>query len=130
MNQMKLFCMLLTTTLLLVNCQDDDGLQVEIREERMAEIASHVEALIANRSCNGVDDCASIAWGSKPCGGPWEYLVYAPSNVDVPQLEQLVAEYNQLQDEVNRLKELGSDCALVQEPSVECVEGLCLAGFD
>ena len=117
--------MLLLPALLLLSCQDDDGEQIEMREARMAEIEANVEALIANKACNGGDDCAAIAWGSKPCGGPWDYLVYAPSNVDVPQLEQLVEEYNQLQDEVNRLKELGSDCALVEEPELQCSDDLC-----
>jgi hypothetical protein len=118
--------LLFLITLFFCNCSDDDA-AIETRETRMAQISDNVEALTANKSCNGVDDCASIAWGSKPCGGPWGYLIYAPSNVDVPQLEQLVAEYNQLEAEVNQLKGLASDCALVTEPELECFDNLCRA---
>ena len=119
--------LLLCLTLVIINCSDDDSQEIEIREERMAQISANVEALIANKSCNGADDCASIAWGAKPCGGPWRYLVYALSNVDVTQLELLVSEYNQLQDEVNQLTGAASDCAFVTEPELECLDDLCVA---
>jgi hypothetical protein len=112
---------------LLFGCNDDNTDQVAIKEQRMVEISENVEAIIANKSCGGTDDCASIAWGAKPCGGPWSYLVYAPSHVDVPQLEQLVSEYNQLQDEVNQLTGAASDCAFVTEPELECLDDICAA---
>ena len=127
MNLTKFACMLLFPSLLLFACHDDDGEQIKSIEKRMASISGNVEALIADKSCNGADDCASIAWGSKPCGGPWGYLVYAPSNVDVPQLEALVDEYNQLEGELNRLRGIGSDCAFVEAPELECADNVCVA---
>ena len=133
MNYIKSTCMpacpagWLLLALLLINCQDDDHELTQVKEKRMAAISASVEALIANKSCNGQDNCASIAWGAKPCGGPWEYLVYAPSNVDVPELENLVAEYNQLQTEVNQIKGLGSDCSFVDEPELACQDNVCVA---
>ena len=114
-----------TLLLLLVACNNDDNDLVALKEQRMAEISENVEPLIVNNSCNGADDCASIAWGAKPCGGPWGYLIYAPSNIDVPRLEQLVAEYNELQAEVNQLTGATSDCSVVIEPELECVENRC-----
>ncbi len=125
MRHIMLLCF--TLLLLLFACSNDDTDLVAIKEQRMAQISENIEALIANNSCNGSDDCASIAWGAKPCGGPWGYLVYAPSNVDVPHLEQLVDEYNQLQDEVNQLTGAASDCAFVTEPELECLDDICVA---
>ena len=113
--------------LLLFACNNNDTDLVAVKEQRMAEISENVEAIIANKSCNGADDCASIAWGSKPCGGPWSYLVYAPGNVNVTQLEQLVSEYNQLQAEVNQLNGAVSDCAFVTKPELECLDDICVA---
>lgn len=127
MNYIKSIGTLLLPMVLLLSCHDDDGEQIKSIEERMAAISGNVEASIANKSCNGADDCASVAWGSKPCGGPWSYLVYAPSNVDVPQLEALVDEYNQLEAELNQLRGTGSDCALVEAPELECADNVCVA---
>jgi hypothetical protein len=126
-NAIAMRYLMLCLLAVLLNCADDDADQITIREQRMAEISANVDALTANKSCNGADDCASIAWGSKPCGGPWSYLVYAPGNVDVPQLEALVAEYNRLDQELNNLKGIGSDCAVVVEPELECIENRCSA---
>ena len=114
-------------TLFMFGCNDDDSAAIEVREARMLEISNNVEAITANKSCNGGDDCATIAWGSKPCGGPWGYLIYAPSNVDVPRLEALAAEYAQLQSEVNVLRKLVSDCALIPVPELECSDNICTA---
>lgn len=111
----------------IIGCTDDDSELIMVREERMAVISGEVDAVIANKSCNGVDDCASIAWGSKPCGGPWGYLVYAPDNVDVTGLETLVEEYNRLESELNQLTGAGSDCAVVEAPELECADNLCVA---
>jgi hypothetical protein len=111
----------------MIGCTDDDSEQIKVREQRMAVISSEVEAVIANKACNGADDCASIAWGSKPCGGPWGYLVYAPGITDETRLETLVNEYNQLQSELNQLTGAGSDCALVVEPELECADNVCVA---
>lgn len=113
--------------LLLFACNNNDTDLVAVKEQRMAEISENVEAILANKSCKGADDCASIAWGSKPCGGPWSYLVYAPDNVNVPQLEQLVSEHNQLQAEVNQLNGAASDCAFVTKPELECLDDICVA---
>ncbi|GJM29950.1 MAG: hypothetical protein DHS20C17_25850 [Cyclobacteriaceae bacterium] len=111
-----------------MGCVDDDNSEgIAVREKRLAEISAEVEAVIANKSCNGADDCASIAWGSKPCGGPWGYLVYAPSNVEVSRLESLVAEYNSLESELNQLRGSASDCALVEQPELECTDNVCVA---
>jgi hypothetical protein len=32
--------------------------------------------MIGLPECAGDGDCRYIAFGSKPCGGPWEYLIY------------------------------------------------------
>lgn len=127
MKYTSLLCstLLLLLLFLLFNCQDDIGEEIKSRQARMTEISEMVNDLIEDKSCNGVDDCASIAYGAKPCGGPWGYLVYAPSNVDVAELEQLVEEYNQLEEEINQISGRVSDCGLVEEPDLECADNIC-----
>ncbi len=130
MKYTTLLCPLLCSTLLLLllfSCHDDDGEELAERQERMAAITFEVETMIADKSCNGAGDCASIAFGAKPCGGPRVYLVYAPSNVDETKLVELVEEFNQLDHEVNQITGVGSDCALVEEPELICADGVCRA---
>src|SRR5690554_7117069 len=60
------------------NCSNADDKQNTCTEkqallnEKRARIRSFAEASI----CNETYECRFIAFGNKPCGGPWEYLVY------------------------------------------------------
>lgn len=84
--------------------------------------------LLAVLFCLGCDDpaeCRFIAFGDKPCGGPWSYLIYSSSNVDSVALGELVAEYNQYNEEINRRYNLMSDCSVPNEPNLGCLGGRC-----
>ena len=111
---------------IMVACDSNNNDDLADKQKRLAELQTSIDSLIADKSCNGVGDCATIAFGSKPCGGPWSYLVYAPSTVDEAILQQMVGEYNQLQAEINVLTKAVSDCALVGEPDLGCEDSECV----
>ena len=117
--------LLLGVMFLLISCDND--WKIDAREMIQQDISDQVMALIANKSCNGAGDCAAIAWGINACGTAEEYLVYAPSQVDMAQLEALVADYNELDQEINDLNEaVGIDCSLLLiEPKMECNQNVC-----
>lgn len=76
-------------------------------------------------SFNCTSSCNYIALGSKPCGGPWEYIAY-PSNINETILTEMVKEYNQMENNYNIQNGLISDCAMVMPPNeVNCVNGIC-----
>ena len=106
----------------------DNDLKVDVREEIQKDLTEQIMALIADKPCNGIEDCASIAWGVNACGTAEDYLVYAPSRTDEDRLEQLVADYNQLDREINELNQaVGVDCSLILvDPEIECIENQCL----
>ena len=87
-----------------------------------------VHRLVAEPVCESVQDCRAIAFGAKPCGGPWSYLVYSVRATDSARLAQMVARYNEREEELNREEGRMSDCAFVTEPELVCREGLCAAG--
>ncbi|MBI2429779.1 MAG: hypothetical protein HYV29_13490 [Ignavibacteriales bacterium] len=64
-----------------------------------------------------------IAFGSKPCGGPWEYLVY-PASIDTLRLFKMIAEYNKTESAYNKKWGVLSDCSVPAPPdSVRCIDG-------
>ena len=77
------------------------------------------------KDCSNSGQCEVIAFGSKPCGGPWEYLVYSSSGTDVELLIEKDNTYNQFQNEYNMKNGIGSDCAFVMPPEVSCADGKC-----
>ena len=75
--------------------------------------------------CNPSVGCNSIAFGSKPCGGPWEYLVFSNA-VNLSQLQTMVAEYNQAEATFNLETGAASDCMVVSPPTnIGCENGKC-----
>jgi len=82
---------------------------------------------IGTPSCGGSGDCLCIPLGVKPCGGPWEYLVYSAATIDVNTLAFMVARYDAFNDGFNQRYNIASDCMLVMPPRVGCVGGLCKA---
>jgi hypothetical protein len=109
----------------MISCDND--LKVDVREKIQQDIAEEVMGMIANRTCNGSGECASIAWGINPCGSANEFLVYAPSQLDQQRLQALVLEYNQLDREIHELNGVvGVDCdVFLIEPKIECQENHC-----
>ena len=71
-------------------------------------------------------ECKVIAFGSKPCGGPWSYLVYSTS-IDEERLEALVESYNIYEQDYNMACDVASDCMFVTEPTeLTCEDGKCV----
>jgi hypothetical protein len=82
--------------------------------------------MIGEPLCGGDGECRYIAFGSKPCGGPWEYLIYSVDVTDSVLLTQRVETYNEYEDMMNRKYGYVSDCSVPEPPILGCVEGVCV----
>ncbi len=117
---------LFAISFLSVNCSNSDANQESnvITQEMLDAKKAEVMILINNTSCTGA--CNYIAFGSKPCGGPKEYLLFS-SAVNLAQLEDLVTEYNEMEHQFNIQTNAVSDCAVVLPPNnIECIDGSCV----
>ncbi|MCU0349368.1 MAG: hypothetical protein MUF43_00860 [Flavobacterium sp.] len=103
------------------NSNDNTTITPEQLEQKKLEILNY----IATFSCENANGCNSIAFGSKPCGGPREYLVY-PNSINQNTLQVMVNEYNQMDNLYNIQTNAVSDCMAVMPPSaIGCVNGVC-----
>ena len=108
-------------------CSKSDNVPTTVvpTAEILAQKKENIQNYINSFSCSATVGCSFIAIGVKPCGGPWEYLVYS-NNVNTTQLQQMVSEYNALNIEFNTVTGAGSDCMIVSPPAkVGCVNGSC-----
>jgi len=122
---MKQLIKLLTFFLLLQSfqCEDDNLSTVTLEDLNLKK--AEIEAYVASFSCNEEIGCNFIAFGSKPCGGPWEYLIFSNA-VDLEFLTNEVLEYNEMQLQFNIETEAVSDCAVEMPPQeIGCVNGVC-----
>ena len=131
MKKFKLLLLLLTSAFLFMatTCDDDDDdieFTCEDRIEELQELKIEIDALVASSACTETSECKTIAFGSKPCGGPWSYLVYSTS-IDEERLEALVETYNIYEHDYNMACDAASDCMFVMEPTeLDCVDGKCV----
>ena len=89
-----------------------------------------IEQLAKSMPCTEITICKSVAFGSKPCGGPWTYLAYN-TEIDEALFLNKVASYNANEANYNSKWNIESDCAVVTPPIVvTCVDGICTPVFD
>lgn len=99
------------------------------REDDFAKLADMKQTILivaGAASANDSTDCRYVGLGSKPCGGPWEYLVYSIVDTDTLLLLELVGKYNTFEDELNRKYGRVSDCSITPPPVVGLVNGRCV----
>ena len=97
-------------------------------EEKSALDAQKKEiiAYVKSGTCIDNSNCQYIGLGSKPCGGPWDYLFYSTS-LDTTKLFQMITRYNSNEDSYNRNWGIISDCSVLPLPdSVKCLNGACV----
>ena len=119
-------CLFLFST----QCDDDIApLTQEDDEQELALLKAEIEDLANTSVCGDTFECKFIALGSKPCGGPWSYLVYSTS-IDTEKLENMVEGYNRKEAIYNTEWGIASDCAIENPPtSVTCENNTCVAIF-
>ena len=83
-----------------------DPTEDPVLEEELDEAREAVLALIGDASCDDEADCATVAFGDKPCGGPVTYLAYCTAGVDEAELLEAAEAYRQLEEEYNLENEL------------------------
>jgi hypothetical protein len=126
-NSLTAFLYLICLSLLTYQCGDDISKEDDFAELEVLRL--DIESLTSTSVCNEEFECKFIAFGSKPCGGPWEYLVYSTS-IDTDKLIALVENYNEKENDFNNKWGIISDCSITNPPTnVKCENNMCFAEY-
>ncbi|HFD11310.1 MAG TPA: hypothetical protein ENJ32_02400 [Crenotrichaceae bacterium] len=96
--------------------------------EDLARKQLTIDRLTTNKSCDSNQQCKEIAFGSKPCGGPWSFLVYSTLQTNETTLNSAVADYNELQRLQNEKEGAVSDCSVALPTFPVCSDNVCVPG--
>ena len=102
--------------------------EVTALREQKRRLNEEITDLIGEAPCGASSDCGAMAFGVKPCGGAWKYLVYSAAYTDESLLKARIQEYNVLDARWNELTGAISDCMIVKTPPVGCYDGECVQG--
>ncbi len=98
-----------------------------INQATVAKLEAEARALAKTEGCASSGQCKAAPMGSKPCGGPREYIVFCPLTTNELALTRKLDELRVAEERYNRENGLISDCRFVTEPRVEAVNGVCRA---
>jgi hypothetical protein len=90
------------------------------RLERQARALAHTEGC-------GAGACRTAPLGSRPCGGPREYLVYCAATTDSVALFAKLDELAHAEEEINRNSGTMSTCEYRTPPNATVQGGRCVA---
>lgn len=128
MKKFYLLLFLCCLSFMAFQCNDDDSVTTKESDLLALSVSKKaIETLAATSVCNETSTCKFIALGSKPCGGPWSYLIYSTS-INVEKLENMIETYNKKEAEFNQKWGVFSDCSYALPPtSVNCENNTCVA---
>ncbi|MCX7548980.1 hypothetical protein OS188_13575 [Xanthomarina sp. F1114] len=108
------------------NCSDTDkNVSCNDRLTNLDTQRDQIRSLAETSICNDNYECRYIAFGRKPCGRAWEYLVYSTS-IDTLKLENWVTNFNSMEATYNKECDAISDCMAVLAPTgFECKNNSC-----
>lgn len=98
----------------------------ETDKARLDSMRYEILAMVGEANCSNSSNCRYVAFGDKPCGGPWSYLIYSITTVNERVLLMRVSEYNHFNEILNVEYGWDSDCSLVPVPTVGCRNGHCV----
>ena len=96
-------------------------------QRQRAGAASDLDLAIGTPRAASASACRTVPVGQKACGGPASYRVYAASGDDELLIIQLAARVSAMDAEANEQFGLASDCSVTTPPTVEVVNGVCVA---
>ena len=124
---MKLFFKIVVLFIVLQSfqCTDLNEQSVDITAAQLDAKKQEIQNYINSFSCSESAGCSFIAFGAKPCGGPYTYLLFSNS-VNLTKLKEMVANYNEMNRLYNIQTNAISDCMYALPPTeVKCVNGVC-----
>lgn len=93
---------------------------------RIARLEREARALARAEGCTA-PQCRTAPVGSRPCGGPREYIVYCATSTDSAALFAKLAELARAEEDYNRRAGLASTCEFRMPPGTAVQGGRCVA---
>jgi hypothetical protein len=94
-------------------------------EEALGRLRAEIVQLVGQPTCSNLVHCRVLALGTKPCGGPTEYLAYSSITSNRELLEAKAYEYSFLDEEVNTKRAAAGTCEVLPQPRVVCIDRRC-----
>ena len=110
---------------LALDCALAWGQQPSGDEAQLEALRAQIIEMIGDASCVNLVHCRLLALGTRPCGGPDEYLAYSSHIANRAALENKALEYALIQEDVQRAKSIAGVCVALPQPRLACIDRRC-----
>ncbi len=119
----------LLLSLFVVSCDQTPELTQDEEWQLLQTQLSQIEGFAQSVPCTDPTDWSYIAYGSKPCGGPWGFIPYALTT-NISELERRLNLYAQAEESYNQRWGIFSDCSIPPSPtSIICQNGIAVLQY-
>ena len=96
----------------------------------IVRLEARVRTIANSGGCSLAAQCATIAIGAKPCGGPRGYLAYCADQTDETALRRAAEALRTAEERYNRRNGIASTCDYTPDPGASMQNGRCTLGAD
>jgi hypothetical protein len=111
-----IFIFFLTLIISACNVQAEDETNI---------LRDQISALTKNLDCDNSEQCKSIGYGDKPCGGYMSYLLYSTKTTPETELITKVEQFNKLDKQRNIDNNMVSTCEMLLQSTYTCQQSKC-----
>jgi hypothetical protein len=97
----------------------------EPARDELQAVRSEIVTLIGTAPCANLVHCRALALGSRPCGGPAEYVAYSSFSNNRELIEAKAFEYTFLHEELQRQEQAVGVCTVLPQPRLQCIDRRC-----
>ena len=106
----------------LVNQLDGPLAQLQVDTKQLYQ---RMQRLTEDKSCREDNECKVLAVGSRPCGGPEQFIPYSAVNTDEKLLAITNDRHTKLKQQQQQRLGLRSSCQILLEPIAQCKMRQC-----
>jgi hypothetical protein len=88
--------------------------------QESAALEAEVRRLVGSATCTADEQCRTLAFGAKACGGPQAYIAWSTLVTDAAALQAVADKHAARRRDELRKSGMVSDCALVVDPGATC----------
>ena len=90
------------------------------QEQDAPALEAELLRLIGDAACTGDEQCRTIGWGAKACGGPQSYRAWSTLRSDEAALKAAAAAVEASQRREIGRRGIASNCSMVVDPGAYC----------
>jgi hypothetical protein len=102
-------------------------LALSLAQPDVTSLKKEARALSKPAGCTQLSQCKVLPLGSKPCGGPSEYLVFCAPSTDEKALEAKAKLANEAEKAKNAANQTMGICTALAPPKLKLENGQCSA---